>query len=41
MEKVREKETAVAKMKSLLKEIALEPEEVNGYLLRIKFFAGK
>ncbi|MEO5563932.1 MAG: tRNA uridine-5-carboxymethylaminomethyl(34) synthesis enzyme MnmG, partial [Chitinophagaceae bacterium] len=35
LERVKEKETAVAKIKSLLKEIALEPEEVNGYLLQL------
>jgi tRNA uridine 5-carboxymethylaminomethyl modification enzyme len=30
---VKEKETSVARIKTLLKEIALEPEEVNAYLL--------
>lgn len=35
MEKVQHKENAVAKIKSLLKEITFEPEEVNGYLLQL------
>jgi tRNA uridine 5-carboxymethylaminomethyl modification enzyme len=35
MEVVKEKENSVSKIKGLLKEIALEPEEVNGYLLQI------
>jgi len=33
MSAVKEKESSVSKIKSLLKEIAFEPEEVNGYLL--------
>jgi tRNA uridine 5-carboxymethylaminomethyl modification enzyme len=35
LEKVKEKESSVAKIKSLLREISLEPEEVNGYLLQL------
>jgi tRNA uridine 5-carboxymethylaminomethyl modification enzyme len=35
MEKVNQKEEAVAKIKAVLKEISLEPEEVNGYLLQV------
>lgn len=35
MEQVNQKEAAVRKIKSLLQEIALEPEEVNGYLLQL------
>jgi tRNA uridine 5-carboxymethylaminomethyl modification enzyme len=35
MEKVNQKEAAVSQIKSLLKEISLEPEEVNGYLLQL------
>lgn len=35
MEKVKDKETSVTRIKSLLREIALEPEEVNGYLLQL------
>jgi tRNA uridine 5-carboxymethylaminomethyl modification enzyme len=35
LEKVKSKETAVAAIKTLLKEIALEPEEINGYLLSL------
>lgn len=35
MENVKQKEEAVAKIKTLLKEISLEPEEVNGYLLQL------
>ncbi|MEO8403146.1 MAG: tRNA uridine-5-carboxymethylaminomethyl(34) synthesis enzyme MnmG [Chitinophagaceae bacterium] len=35
LEKVKSKESAVAAIKTLLKEIALEPEEINGYLLSL------
>jgi tRNA uridine 5-carboxymethylaminomethyl modification enzyme len=35
MEKVRSKEKAVSDIKTLLKEISLEPEEINGYLLQL------
>jgi tRNA uridine 5-carboxymethylaminomethyl modification enzyme len=35
MEKVNRKEADVAKIKSVLKETALEPEEINGYLLQL------
>jgi tRNA uridine 5-carboxymethylaminomethyl modification enzyme len=35
MQKVNEKESSVSSIKSLLKEVALEPEEVNGYLLQL------
>ena len=35
MSAVRQKESSVARIKSLLKEIAFEPEEVNGYLLML------
>jgi tRNA uridine 5-carboxymethylaminomethyl modification enzyme len=34
MEKVKEKEASVVRIKSLLSEMALEPENVNAYLLR-------
>lgn len=35
LEKVKEKEDSVIKIKSLLREISLEPEEINGYLLQL------
>lgn len=35
MEKVKEKEATVAQVKSLLREISLEPEELNGYLISL------
>ncbi|MEI9943831.1 MAG: tRNA uridine-5-carboxymethylaminomethyl(34) synthesis enzyme MnmG [Chitinophagaceae bacterium] len=35
MERVQEKETAVAKIKSLLASIAIEPEDVNGLLVKL------
>ena len=35
MEQVRAKETEVEKIKSLLREVTVEPEEINGYLLSI------
>lgn len=35
MEQVRAKETEVEKIKSLLREVTVEPEEINGYLLLI------
>jgi tRNA uridine 5-carboxymethylaminomethyl modification enzyme len=35
MQAVKQKEEAVVRIKSLLREVALEPEEINGYLLQL------